>query len=574
LEMKRLFGTETGFARRQSIMSGHRLLPVLFSALFISACGSDSSSSSSQNENSEMVLETGTTAGTNTDNDSQVSTAESDSGSTGGDTGGTAGGTGGGAGTDAGTNGGVNASPAPAGDSASSSDTSQLPEVPEVVDPEIDSEETSFFFSYDESSSTASRDLALSALDNGRKPDPALGRAYEFLNAEQLVTSSSESVGPFNVSMGLLQSLNDDIPTSTETTDSIYGLGVSIVGPTQTMQSRRNVVLTVLLDISGSMDSSYADETSNDITSLLDVAKLGLIEMQQSLKAGDVINLVTFATQADVLLEAHSPTSNSLTNTIQGIVTTGSTDIENGVDLAYQVANRTYDANKANRVVIITDAYVNTGELDPNEIARHTTINGLEGIHFSGVGVGAFFNDSVLNTLTDVGKGSYSAMITPEDAQRIFTRGFDRFLNPAVRDVRFQLTYPQEMDQLQSFAEEISTVAAEVQTINFSFNSSQYFLELFSGPSQLSTDGELRLDITYEDDNGQAQSAFLSKGVNAILGQDADEIRAATAVVTLAELINGNLTCDNVLSSQLYNQPVQHDVYVRYIQHIDRFCSL
>ncbi len=448
---------------------------------------------------------------------------------------------------------------------------------PQNQDPqgaEIDSEATSFFFSYDESGSTASRDLALTALANGNKPDPALGRAYEFLNAEALNGFAATTAGPFDVSVGMLRSENGDIPLGVVPEGSVYGLGVHISGPVRTVEQRRNVVLTILLDISGSMDSPYADETITGTTSLLDVAKVGLLEMQQSLKQGDIINIVTFATNADIALESHSPTSNSLSNIVNSFSTAGSTDIGSGVTLAYEVANRNYDPDKANRVIMITDAFVNTGELDPDEIARPTVINGLEGIHFSGVGVGAFFDDRVLNSVTEAGKGSYSAMITPADARRIFTEGFFRFLDPAVRDVRFQLTYPQELDQLQSFAEEISTEASDVSTINFSHNSSQFFLELFNGPASLSSGQEIRLDITYKDNNGQPQSASVVNLIDSILGKGVVQIKAAAAVVTLAELINGSLSCDTALSSQLYNSPVEHAVYQNYIRHIEDFCSL
>jgi len=540
-------------------------VPVILSILLLGACSSGSSDSADGVNNN-----TAGGGGDTTGNGSTTGSATS--GTTGVTAGSTAGTTAGSSAGDAGSIAVDVASPINTGSTHDGGDP--IPENQQVENPEIDSDQTSFFFSYDESASTASRDLALTALANGRKPDPELGRPYEFLNAEKIGTSAGEMVGPFNVSMGLLRSENDDIPLDLTPEGSVYGLGVHISGPTQTLEERQNIVLTVLLDISGSMDSDYASETSDNASSLLDVAKVGLRSMQQSLKQGDVVNLVTFATDANILLEAHSPTPNSLDNIINGIFTTSSTDIENGLNLAYQVANRTYDATKANRVVIITDAYVNTGEIDPIEIASHTEINGLEGIHFSGVGVGSNFNDGVLNTVTDIGKGSYSAMITPADAQRIFTDGFSRFMNPAARDVRFQLTYPQEMDQLKSYAEEISTVATEVQTINFSYNSDQFFLELFSGPSMLSTDQEIRLDITYEDNADQPQSASLSKGVDTILGQGVDEIKAAAAVATLAQLINGNLTCDKVQSSQLYNTPVQHNVYVSYKQHIDRFCSL
>ena len=254
--------------------------------------------------------------------------------------------------------------------------------------------------------------------------------------------------------------------------------------------------------------------------------------------------------------------------------TRGTTNIGAGVTLAYNVANRTFDPDKANRVIMITDAFVNRGELDPDEIARPTVINGLEGIFFSGIGVGSSFNDEVLNSVTEAGKGSYSAMITPSDARRIFTEGFFRFLNPAASDVRFQLTFPQQLDQLLSFAEEISTEASDVRTINFSFNSSQFFLELFRGTSALTTDQELRLDITYKDEEGEAQSVSVTRSIEAMLGMGSDEIRSAAAVASLAQLINGRLNCDTVLSSRLYNQPIENSLYQSYRGYIEDFCSL
>jgi hypothetical protein len=479
----------------------------------------------------------------------------------------------GGTGSTAGSGGGGTANTPVGGNTASTVADNVVAPLPESQESSIDSEATSFFFSYDESASTASRDLALTALQNGTTPDASLGRAYEFLNAENFSGFGATAVGPFDVSMGMLLSENGDIPLTDVPDGSVYGLGVNIAGPERTLAERRNVVLTVLLDLSGSMDSQYAAETVSEASSLLDVAKVGLIEMQQSLKAGDVINIVTFSTDANVVLEAHNAEDNNLTALISDFFTQGSTNIGAGVTLAYEVANRTYDPGKANRVLMITDAFVNTGELDPDAIAAPTVINGLEGIYFSGIGVGASFNDQVLNLVTEAGKGSYSAMITPADARRIFTDGFFRFLNPAARDVRFQLTYPQELDQLLSFAEEISTEASDVRTINFSYNSSQFFLEVFRGTSSLTTDQEIRLDVTYKDEEGNAQSASVTRSIAQMLGQGERQIRAASAVTSLAQLINGRLACDTVLSSNLYNNRIDDAVYVAYINHIDDFCG-
>ena len=440
------------------------------------------------------------------------------------------------------------------------------------TEPALDREVTSFFFSYDEAGSTASRDLSLFAIAEGRRPDPALGRPFEFLNAERFDDFGAETAGPLRVSMGLLAG-RGDIPLEGEIGGEVYALGVNVAGPSLSRDERPNVVLTVLLDTSGSMDDTYAAETRRDVRSLLDVAKTGLRAMQGSLKAGDVVNLVTFSTNARIVFEGAEGGSGDFTDTIDAIRTEGSTNLDAGVALAYEVANRTFDPEKANRVVLVTDAFLNTGRTNVELIARNVTRNGLEGIYLAGIGVGGGFNDRALNELTDVGRGEYSAMITPTDAERLFTSGFTRFIEPAARDVRFRLTFPQALDQLQSSSEEISESADEVRPTNFAYGSEQFFLELFTGPEALDGDERITLDVTYTDEAGEPRDASVSRSVDELLGADADAIRAAALVSALARLIAGELSCPTVQDSPLYLNRVANDVYTRYRQAIGDFCG-
>jgi len=60
---------------------------------------------------------------------------------------------------------------------------------------------------------------------------------------------------------------------------------------------------------------------------LLNVAKVSLVEKQQSPKAGDIINIVAFATNADIAVESHRPIPGSLAALVNGFGTTGSTEI-------------------------------------------------------------------------------------------------------------------------------------------------------------------------------------------------------------------------------------------------------
>jgi len=381
-------------------------------------------------------------------------------------------------------------------------------------DPAIDADATFFYFSYDESASTASRDLSLFALDSGRKPSKEFGRPYEFLNAETFDGFQAQAVGAFEVSMTLRRPASGDLPIAVSDDNELFVLGVNVTGPSLPLEARRNLVLTVLVDISGSMESPYASETRSDVRSLLDVVKYGLSRIGPSLKAGDVLNLVTFSTNAQVVAEGLDPMTGAFESHVGELATNGSTDIRKGVDLAYEVANRTFDPAKANRVLLLTDAFVNTGDLDPDAIASAAVRGDLEGVRFSAIGIGAQFNDAVLNTVSDAGRGSYSAMITPNDAERLFTADFSRFIELAATNTRFRLDYPAALDQLRSFGEEISTDPQAVQPVNFSYDSSQFFVELFKSSAPITGSEELKLSIDYTDAAGETKSVSVSRSIN------------------------------------------------------------
>ncbi len=437
-----------------------------------------------------------------------------------------------------------------------------------------------FFFSYDDSGSTAARDLTVFAIENGQVPNPAWGRPYEFLNAEDIGQFNDQKAGPFQVSMGLAHAQANEFPVSVEqqSDDPViqsqqYALGVNVTGPLLSLPDRPNVVLTLLIDRSGSMDSLYANETRSDVRTLLDVVKYGLRSLPSSLKPGDIVNIASFDTTAELLLEGADYNSEKINQVVDSLITSGSTNLNAGIELAYQIANRNHDPSKANRVVMLTDAFANTGEVDTRIIARNTTINSLEGIHFAGIGVGSSFNDDFLNELTDIGKGVYSAMITPEDAQRIFTDGFTRFIDYAVADIRFKLEYPQEATHLSSAAEQTYTVASDVQTINFSYNDEQFFLEGITSDSLLEQQDEFVLEITYEDASGEPAVQRLERSVSELDGQGSDEILTASIIVALANLVSGELSCEAVFSSGLYASPVESVLFQRYQSLVNSFCS-
>ena len=449
-----------------------------------------------------------------------------------------------------------------------------LPESEEAESTGEDEESQYFYFSYDDSSSTAARDLSVFALENGNKPSAGWGRPYEFLNAEEFEHFNKETLGPFDISFGAY--IDQENSISLADADQTFSIGINLSGPVMTNAERPNVVLTLLVDVSGSMDSLYATETRSDIRTLLDVAKHGLKTLDGTLKEGDVINLVTFHTTASIVIEGMEYDFSGFVDTIEGLSTQGSTNLDAGIDLAYVVANRHYDPEKSNRVIILTDANANTGQTDPAVISQATVIGGSEGIYFAGIGMGSSFDDDFLNELTEEGKGVYSAMITPTDAERIFgEKGFIRFIDSAVDDVKFKLEYPSGLEHIVSSAEEVSENADEVQSIAFAYNDDQFFFEIFEITENYDDSKEMVFEISYTDADGESAVIRRSATLASLAGEGEPQIKAAAAVSTLAYLISqSDLECDEVLSSGLYQEETGTELFLAYKDYITDFCSL
>ena len=260
------------------------------------------------------------------------------------------------------------------------------------ADPAVVEAQNFFYFSYDDSASTAGVEQTKFALErsNPTLPNPSWVRPWEFLNYETFTPQKLTTLGTFQVAMGLWQHRvpgSDDANTLAEE-QSAYDLGIQVKTPEITKAERQNIVLTLLLDVSGSMNSpSVQLNESQQVPNLLEVAKAGLRQLPEQLKAGDVVNLVTFSNTATTRLEAWSYTGNDADwqAAVSALKTEGGTNLNSGLEKAYALAQKTYNPEKTNRVMMLTDAFANQGQVNADLVARNTQINNAEGIYFSGL---------------------------------------------------------------------------------------------------------------------------------------------------------------------------------------------
>ena len=392
-----------------------------------------------------------------------------------------------------------------------------------------------FYFSYDDSASTAAVELVKYQINNGQQVASNLARPWEFLNFEEFSPAATENTGLFDISMGIWKRPALEAGFADE-----YKLGVYLASPVIEKETRKNVVITLVVDISGSM-ATTTTRVDNVTTTRMDIVKYGLGRMVESLKAGDVINVITFDTTARIVAQGLTYENNlaDYMAIVDALAPTGTTNLADGVDKGYQAAFATFDPAKTNRIVMLTDAFANTGVIDTSIISNNIVINNMEGIYFSGLGISLNFNEAFLNEIVEAGKGAYFTLATKNDAARAFTDRFCALLTVAAKDVQFRLDYPMGLIHDESASEQSSTDPADVQPTNFSYNTSQYFFEGFkTEQSSDFTSETFKLTIMYKNpDDGTPVTEVYEKPVSALLDVDNNLLRDAETIFLLTQLI-------------------------------------
>jgi len=416
----------------------------------------------------------------------------------------------------------------------------------EIDVPTSSTDTNQVYLSYDDSASTAGVKLTKYYIENDIDVPSFLARPWEFLNFESFNKNETAGLGLFDVSLGVLE--ND----SKESGKKLIDLGVYLAAPILTKEDRPNINLTILVDVSGSMRSLSMVNTSFEVKTKKELVLSGLAQMKNELKEGDLITLISFNTSTSILLESYvfaDETSSQYTDAVNSLNFNGGTDLNQGITKAYELATNVYDDQRENRVLLITDAYANTGVTNATTISNQTNINNEKGIFFSGVGVGYDFNELFLDELTEAGKGSYFSLITTDDVGQIFGNRFMSLIKVAAKDVKVKLEYPSELTHISSASEESSANEDEVRSINFTYNSKQYFLERFKTDASTDlTDKKFTFVISYSDPVSlEAKEVSISVNISDLKGKEDSNIKDALSIVFLNSLIKGTKTFDDIL---------------------------
>ncbi len=173
--------------------------------------------------------------------------------------------------------------------------------------------------------------------------------------------------------------------------------------------------LSLVIDKSGSMAEAGK----------LEYVKQAAREMVDRLRYGDRFSLVAYDDEVQVLLPSEAVEDpRHARRIIDRLFPGGSTNLGGGLVEGYEQVRRHYLREGVNRVLLLSDGLANRGITDPRQLSRIIGREGGRGISLSAFGVGHHFNEDLLASLAEGGRGTYYYIDRPGRIGEILAREF------------------------------------------------------------------------------------------------------------------------------------------------------
>ncbi|MBA4388191.1 MAG: hypothetical protein C0404_09435 [Verrucomicrobia bacterium] len=213
----------------------------------------------------------------------------------------------------------------------------------------------------------------------------------------------------------------------------VYMLKVGVKGKRLGREEQRQAVLTILVDTSGSMDKPDR----------MGLVKKSLKLMVEKMNPRDVISIVQYNDHARLVLDGVSVSEQKkIIEAIDGLQCNGSTNLEEGMEKAYEVAARGFVSKSENRVILMSDGVANLGSSASEDILKKVEVYRKQGIFCSvlGFGIGTY-NDIMLQGLASKGDGTYVFIDSEAEAKRALVDDMAATLNTIAKDVKIQMEF-------------------------------------------------------------------------------------------------------------------------------------
>ena len=190
--------------------------------------------------------------------------------------------------------------------------------------------------------------------------------------------------------------------------------------------------LTIVVDTSGSMATEDR----------IEFVKQGLHLLVDQLEEGDRLALVRYSSDVEVVASFTPEALDrvALHQTVDQLVAQGATNIYGGLEAGFELAKGSFDPERQNRVILLSDGLATSGITDDRSILEMSVENISEGIGLTTIGVGSDFNVELMRGLAERGAGNFYFLEDADAVAEVFVDEIDYFVTPLALSVRVQVT--------------------------------------------------------------------------------------------------------------------------------------
>jgi Ca-activated chloride channel homolog len=293
------------------------------------------------------------------------------------------------------------------------------------VNPMVDVEDdnlSTFGLDVDTGSYTISRRY----VNDGNIPPKDAIRVEEFVNYFQQGYPYPPERSAFGIHI-------DGAPTPFGETERYQMMRIGIQGYAVPEDERKDVSLTFVIDVSGSMD----------MENRLELVKRSLELLVERLGRYDRVSIVVYGSDARVVLEpTPGDDQRTILRAIDRLRPEGATNAEAGLRLGYRMANQSFNPEAINRVILCSDGVANVGKTGAGSIWEEIERYAEKGITMTTIGFGmGNYNDVLMEQLANNGDGFYAYVDDIKEAERLFVDNLTSTLQVIAMDAKVQVEF-------------------------------------------------------------------------------------------------------------------------------------
>ncbi len=292
---------------------------------------------------------------------------------------------------------------------------------------------------------TASYSNVRRFLKQGRRPPKDAVRLEELVNYFSYAYPPPSGAHPFSANVKVA-----NCPWNSAHLLARVGLKGKVVAA----EDRRPANLVFLLDVSASMNAENK----------LPLLKRSLSFAVNQLKERDRVAIVVYAGDSGLVLPSTPFTDRErIIEAISTLEPGGSTNAGEGINLAYDIAQKNFIQGGINRVILATDGDFNVGITDNGSLIDVVKAKAKQNVFLTVLGLGmGNLKDDMLEKLADNGNGSYAYIDDFAEAQKVFGTQIGGTLETIAKDVKIQVEFnPTKVEAYRLLGYENRRLAAE-----------------------------------------------------------------------------------------------------------------